>query len=119
MSLQVMYISFQKHNLVNPRALQEKERHKYIIKELFLKKNIQIEYDDNTDCLIDDDIGEGDYVMENVTKKARVVRYIARIDEVNDGKYEGAFLHKVFSCLKDDYISFTSNEKDDASFFCK
>ena len=40
--------------------------------------------------------------MMNVTGKARVVRYIARIVEVNDGEYEGVFLHKVPSCLKDD-----------------
>ena len=55
--------------------------------------------------------------MVNVTGKARVVRYIARIDEVNDGEYEGVFLHKVSSCLKDDCISFFVDEKDDASFF--
>ena len=55
--------------------------------------------------------------MVNVTRKARVVRYIARIDEVNDGQYEGVFLHKVLSCLKDDCISFTIDETDDASFF--
>ena len=51
-------------------------------------------------------IGEGDYAVVNVTGKARVVRYIARIDEVNDGEYEGVFLHKVPSCLKDECISF-------------
>ena len=81
------------------------------------EENVQIEYDDNTDCSIDDDIGEGDYVVVNVAGKARVVRYIARIDEVNDGEYEGVFLHKVPSCLKDDCISFIIDEKDDASFF--
>ena len=53
--------------------------------------------------------------MVNVTGK-KIVRCI---DEVNDGEYEGTFLRKVPSCLKDDCISFTSNEKDDASFFCK
>ena len=55
--------------------------------------------------------------MVKVTGKARVVRYIARIDEVNDGEYECVFLHKIPSCLKDDCISFTINEKDDASLF--
>ena len=55
--------------------------------------------------------------MVNVTGKARVVRYIARIDEVHDGEYEGVFLHKVPSCLKDDCISFTIDEEDYASFF--
>ena len=80
------------------------------------EENVQIEYNDNTDCSIADDIGEGDYVVVNVTGRARVVRYIARIDEVNDGKYEGVFLHKVPSCLKDDCISFIIEEKDDASF---
>ena len=29
MSFQVMYVAFRKHNLVNPRVLQEKERHKF------------------------------------------------------------------------------------------
>ena len=81
------------------------------------EENVQIEYDDNTDCSIDDDIGEGDYVVVNVTGKARVVRYTARIDEVNNGECEGVFLHKVPSCLKDDCFSFAIDEKDDASFF--
>ena len=55
--------------------------------------------------------------MVNVTGKARVVRYMARIHEVNDGEYEGVFLHKVPSYLKNNCISFTTDEKDDASFF--
>ena len=54
--------------------------------------------------------------MVNVTGKERVMRYNARIDEVNDDEYEGVFLHKVSSCLKDDCISFTIDEKDDLSF---
>ena len=78
------------------------------------EENVQIEYDDNTDCSIDDDIGEGDYVVVNVTGKTRVERYIDRIDEVN----EGVLLHKVASCLEDDCISFTIDEEDDSSF-CK
>ena len=45
------------------------------------------------------------------------MRYIARTDEVNDDEYVGVFLQKVPSCLKDDYISFTIDEEDDASFF--
>ena len=113
-------------------ALLKKQKEvKKVTKPLFCKKkkivvlsessseeeNVQIEYDDNTNCSIDDDIGEGDYVVVNVTGKARVVRYIARVDEVNDGEYEGVFLHKVPSCLKDDCISFIIDEKDDASFF--
>ena len=77
------------------------------------EENVQIECDDNTDCSID----EGDYVVVNETGKARVVRYIARIDEVNDGKYEGVFFHKVPSCSKNDCISFIIDEKDDPSFF--
>ena len=58
------------------------------------KENVTIEYDDNTDCSIDDDIGKGDYIVVNVTGKTQVVRYIARIDEVNDGEYECVFLIK-------------------------
>ena len=46
----------------------------------------------------------------NVTGKARVVQYIARIDKVNDGEYEGVFIHKVPRCLKDDCISFIIDE---------
>ena len=80
------------------------------------EENIQIECDDNTDCSIDHDIGEGDYVVVNVIGKATVVRYIARIDEVDDGEYEGVFLHKVPSYLKD-CIFFTIDEKDEALFF--
>ena len=70
----------------------------------FEKENVQIGNDDNSDCSIDDEIGEGDYAVVNVTGKARVVRYIVRIDEVNDGEYESVFLHKVSSCLKDESI---------------
>ena len=33
------------------------------------EENVQIEYDDNTDCLINDNIGEGNYVVVNVTGK--------------------------------------------------
>ena len=55
--------------------------------------------------------------MVNVTGKARVVRYIARIDKVNNGEYERVFLHKVPNCLKDDCISFIIDEEENGSFF--
>ena len=64
------------------------------------EENVQIEYDDNTDCSIDDDISEGDYAVVNVTGKAKVVQYIAKIDEVNDGEYEGVILQKSSQLLK-------------------
>ena len=35
------------------------------------EENVQIENDDNTDCSIDDDIGEGNYVVVNVTEKKK------------------------------------------------
>ena len=87
------------------------------LSESSFRENVKIKYDDNTDCSIDDDIGEGDYVFVNVTGEARVVRYIARIDRVNKGEYEGVFLHKVPRCLKDDCLSFTIDKEDDALFF--
>ena len=65
------------------------EKDRVIIREFFRIKKCPNGYGDSNDCSIDDEIGEEDYVVVNVTRKARVMRYIVRIDQVNDGEYEG------------------------------
>ena len=81
-------------------------------------EKMEIEYDDESDCSLDEQIEEEDYVVVNVTEKGRIVRYIARVDELDDDEYEGVFLQKVLGCGKKDSeeMSFIVNEKDEASF---
>ena len=45
--------------------------------------------------LSNEDNAEGDFVVVNVRGKSRVIRYIARIDSVEDDEYEGVFLKKI------------------------
>ena len=54
----------------------------------------QIKYDDDSDCSLDDNIIEGDFVIVNVTGRGRLVRYIAGVDSVEADEYEGVSFKK-------------------------
>ena len=115
--------------LQKQREAKKLPKTKKVKKNLFRKKSVsssessdedeagQIEYDDDSDCSLDDNIIEGDFVVVNVTGRGRLVRYIARVDSVDADEYEGVFLQKVPGCLKDSKdITFVINEDDEATF---
>ncbi|CAM1295476.1 Uncharacterised protein r2_g465 [Pycnogonum litorale] len=103
-------------------------------KALFVKKNTpatnentgdtstsedeDIVFDDSSDDEpLDDEVIEGDFVVVKVCGKSRIVNYIARIDAMEDGEYEGVFLKKVSGRVgSEDDLVFIPNESDDASF---
>ena len=63
----------------------------------------------------------GDYVVVLVSGKARALKYIARIDDIDaDDKYEGVFLSKVNAKIKPgekpEAPAFVINEEDGGSF---
>ena len=109
------------------RAAKKLPKTKKVKKNLFRKKPVsssessdeadQIEYDDDSDCSLDDNIIEGDFVIVNVTGRGRLVRYIAKVDSVDADEHEDAFLQKVPGCLKDlKDITFVINEDGEATF---
>ena len=62
-----------------------------------------------------------DYVVVLVSGKARALKYIARIDDIDaDDEYEGVFLSKVNAKIKPgekpEAPTFVINEEDGASF---
>ena len=85
--------------LVKQREAKKLPKTKKVKKNLFRKKPVsssessdeddQIEYIDDSDCLLDDNIIEGDFVIVNVTRRGRLVRYIARVDSAEADEYEG------------------------------
>ena len=107
-------------------------------KRLFRKKNktsrcieesssssdeVEIHYFDDSDCDMNETVDAriGDYVVVLVSGKARALKYIARIDDINaDDKYEGVFLSKVNAKIKPgkkpEAPTFVINEEDGASF---
>ena len=107
-------------------------------KQLFRKKNktsqrleeslssldeVEIHYADDSDCDINEtvDARMGDYVVVLVSGKAKALKYIARIDDIDaDNEYEGVFLSKVNAKIKPgekpEAPTFVINEEDGSSF---
>ena len=73
-------------------AQDEKSKEKSFSQEFFEDEADQIEYDDDSDCSLDDNIIEGDFVIVNVTGRGRLVRYMARVDSVEADEYQDVFL---------------------------
>ena len=61
---------------------------------------------------------EGDFVVVQVSGKARKMNYIARVDLLDGNEYEGVFLHKVSNKIDSEEISFVPND-DDLAYFPK
>ena len=76
--------------------------------------------DDSDDITSDNDqFIEGDYVIVKVPGKSRTLRFIARIDVVEDKEDDGVFLQKVSSRVSNDEdtdITFILNENDCGAF---
>ena len=84
---------------------------------------VEIYYADDSDCDMNEtvDAGIGDYVVVLGSGKARALKYIARIDDIDaDDRYEGVFLSKVNAKIKPgekpEAPTFVINEEDGALF---
>ena len=84
---------------------------------------VEIHYADDSDCDKNETVDAriGDYAVVLVSGKARALKYIARVDDIDaDDEYEGVFLSKINSKIKPgekpEAPTFVINEEDGASF---
>ena len=83
---------------------------------------MEILYDNESDCDVNEIIkaNESNYVIVLVYGRSRALKYIARIDDVNDEEYKGVFLTKLNSIIipgeNAETPTFVINEDDGASF---
>ena len=74
---------------------------------------------DNNDSEISDDeieATEGDFVIVQVSTKPHFVRYVARIDNINEPDYEGLYLCRVIRQNDERRFTFKISSNNEASW---